>query len=353
MTLVNVGGLMRWPGITTGLSGTIALATDATLDAAGEYKTYLFQAREAMTLSHVSIRTGVVSGSPTATIRIETIGTDGLPTGTLWATNTSGTTATLVTNTSTLTALTASATMVKGDIFGVKILYASGTSIIVSRIVGPRQSALQIPYGVINTSGSPVKAEQTGIALLGLGSSATTFYCLDNTLPMSVFTNNNFNNTSSAKRALRFQLPFNARCVGFQFYTNALADFNGALLDDAGSELSSSNTAMDADWSGGGNLPQPVLFDNAVTLTKNTWYRASVEPTSATNVTFFTFTLPSANYRSAWPGGTNNLYATYTSGGGWVDTATDQIPILDILIDQIDDGTGSGGVSRARVQGGF
>jgi hypothetical protein len=46
------------------------------------------------------------------------------------------------------------------------------------------------------------------------------------------------------------------------------------------------------------------------------------------------------------PGGANCHYATYASGS-WTDTATDQVPIMDILIDQLDDGTGGGAFGRA------
>jgi hypothetical protein len=87
-----------------------------------------------------------------------------------------------------------------------------------------------------------------------------------------------------------------------------------------------------------------IYFDAAATLTAGTAYRAVIEPTSATNCNITTATLPSADYRGAWPHGLNSVYCTYTTGGGaWDDTATTLLPFMDIIIDQLDDGAGSGG----------
>jgi hypothetical protein len=90
------------------------------------------------------------------------------------------------------------------------------------------------------------------------------------------------------------------------------------------------------------------LFDNPVTLLPGVWYRAALEPLSATNINMYTATLPSAPYRAAWAGGVNQLYTTRASGT-WDDTKTDQIPFMDILYDQSDDGVGGYPASRLQL----
>lgn len=355
MTLVPIGGFMRWPGYTAVIVSAPGVSTNTTLDAAGEYTSFVFQAKEDMTISHVGWRNGTVAGSPTVDTRIETVGADGLPTGTLWAANTNLVSGTLVSNTWNLFALTASATILKGEFFAVKIAYASGTSVIVQQIAGPRSAAVNAPYSVTNVSGAPVKSNQLTAYNVAFGSSATTFYSMENSYAATTVTAGTFNNTSSAKRGLRFQVPFACQCAGICWYNGSAAgDFNAALLDDAGAELASSNTVFEGDRSGlNANVSMTVVFDSPVTLTPGTWYRASLEPTSATNINIHFATLPSADYRSAWPGGLNTNYATFTSGGGWIDTATNQLPMMDILIDQIDDGAGGGGGSGgAHIMGG-
>jgi hypothetical protein len=232
----------------------------------------------------------------------------------------------------------------KGQVFCVKLAYASGTSLIIANSLGmasPHQSVM--PYLVTNT-GTPTRAGTAAtISTLALGSSSTSFYQLQATMPINTITNNTFNNTSSAKRGMRFTPPMDCRIIGVRWYQGgATGDCNFAIYSDAGSELSSSSTVFEGDvFSNQSSGSTTVYFDNPVTVDAGTTYRVAFEPTSSTNVNITTYTLPSANYRGATPAGTTAHYTTYTAST-WVDTATDQVPLIDILIDQLDDGTGSG-----------
>jgi hypothetical protein len=356
MTLVSSAAPLAWPGNHPFSAAISATNSIATMDAAGEYVGAVFVAREAMAISHIGFRPGSVVASGAADVRIETVdGTTGLPTGTLWAANTNATTGALTSNTWKLQALTATASISIGQAFAVLIQYSSGTSFIVNGVVGPCAHA-DLPYRVVNT-GAAGKNISSTMPNMAVGSNATTFYPLRSTFPVASIGGGTFNNTNSAERALRFQVPFACRVVGLALYSaDAAGDFNIIMRDDAGSELSSSSTAYDGNIIGNNtSFSSEHYFDNPVTLAANTWYRACVQPSSATNVNFHTLTLPSSDYRSALRGGANQHYATYTSGGGWVDTETQQVPVVDILIDQIDDGTGSGsgGGSRSRIQSGF
>lgn len=357
MTLVTLPSPMYWPGILGQGNGAPAMNNIATLDASGEYTSIILCAKEAMTISHVGFRAGTVAGSPTAEVRIETVDTStGLPSGTLWATNTNVTTGTISSNTNPLQALTASASIAAGQVFCVKIVYASGTSIQVphmSTSSTPFDSVM--PYYVTNT-GTPTKAGMNpGTSLIALGSSSTTFYQMPGLFPASTVTPGTFNNTNGARRGLRFTPPMNCRAIGVRWYNaNTTGDFNAILFSDAGSELSSSSTAFDGDVSAASvspNRPFVAYFDNPVTLSAGTTYRAVIEPSSATNVNVTTITLPSADYRSASPAGTTAHYTTYASAA-WDDTNTTLLPFMDIIIDQVDDGTGSGSGGGQRVFGG-
>lgn len=337
MTLQSLNFAMRWPRSFGQPDGTPALSAKTTIDAAGEYEAIVICAREAMVISHVGFKPGAATGSPTADIRIETLDTaTGLPSGTLWAANTNIVTGTLTTSFG-LHALTASATIAAGQWFVVKIAYNSGTSFRTSQMSNYTVSA-GLPYYVINT-GTPTKTVMLEGFSGVLGSSATTFYNIEGLFPVSALTTSTFNNTSSARRGLRFKVPFKTRCVGLTWHNGAsVGDVNVGLFDDAGSELSSSLTAMAGNaWvAAAGGTPR-VYFDNPVTILPDTWYRAALEPSSATNISITTAQLPSANYRSGMPGGLNHHYTTFASGS-WTDSATDQIPLLDILIDQLDAG---------------
>jgi hypothetical protein len=343
MTLVSLPSPIYWPGLTGSVTGGGTLATTATLDAAGEYVSYAFSAREDMVVSHVGFRAGTATGSPTCTVGIETVDATGFPAGAAGFGSTNGTTATISSNTWVLTALGGSATISKGSIFCVKIAYASGTSQVVQQCNSVvLAAAYSLPYRIINT-GTPTRSViDAHIPLVALGSSSTAFYQIPGVIPMTAFSAGGFNNTNSAKRGLRFVPPMDCRAAGVRWYnTNSTGDYNIVLYDDAGTELSSSSTAVDGDHNGAGTFGAiNAHFDNAVTLAAGTAYRIAVEPTSATNVNVSTITLPSSDYFSATPAGTTAVYATFATAT-WTDSTT-QLPLMDLIIDQVDDGTGSG-----------
>ncbi len=341
-----------WPGFGLYNPNNPSLGSRTILDAAGEYHAIIFVAREAMTISHVGWINGTATGSPTVDIRIETVdSTTGLPTGTLWATNTNIVTGTLTTNTWGVYALTASASISYGQTFAVKFLYNSGTSIIVNdhfgAILNQRGS-----WSVANT-GTPTIGASTNIPM-GLGSSSTAFYKLSGPLPINALASTNHNNTSSGRRGVKFQLPFACRVIGAQFVRAASGsgDFNVGIWDDGGTEVGSSITAYDFSGSGFPNATMNcMLFDTPVELAANTNYRLAIEPTSATNCNMYHMTVADAGIRSGLPGGTACHLTTYTSGGGWDDSATTTIPWFDLIIDQNHDGASSGGGGQ-KVYGG-
>lgn len=353
MTLQNINAAnLWWPGFGLYNPNNPSLGARAILDAAGEYHAIIFVAREAMTISHVGWTNGAASGSPTVDIRIETVdSTTGFPTGTLWATNTNIVTGTLTANTWAVHALTASASISYGQTFAVKLLYNSGTSVTVNdanATLNQRGS-----WSAINT-GTPTLGQFTAVPI-GLGSSSTAFYKLSGPLPINAISSATFNNTSSGRRGVKFQLPFACRVIGAQFVraASSAGDFNIGIWDDGGAEVGSSITAYDYSGSGFPNATMNhMLFDTPVELAANTNYRLAMEPTSATNCNMYHMTVGAADIRSGLPGGTACHLTTYTSGGGWDDSATTTVPWFDLIIDQIHDGASAGGGSRQKVYGG-
>ena len=352
MTLVSLSTVLNWPGLCGNFNSGPALGNWLNTSTTTQWGAYVFAAQQDMTVSHVGFRVSTANGSPTVEVRIETVDTStGNPTGTLWGTNTNATSGTITANSNPLVALTASASITKGQLFCVKFVFASGTQIIIQSL-GQNSvfSNSSLPYHVLNT-GSVVKSQFANhTASIALGSSSTTFYQVPGTIPMSAVGGGTFNNTSSAKRGMRFTIPMNCRAVGAKLYLAiSSGDYNAILMSDAGSELSSSSTA----YAGNANAVNAsgatyVYFDNAVTLTAGTTYRLVVEPSTTTNTSLSTFTLPSSSYQGAAPGAGAAMYTTFN--GSWTDSTT-EVPVMDLLIDQVDNGSGSGGGGQ-RVFGG-
>lgn len=349
MTLQTIPGLIYWPGTTLGITAVYAFASGSTIDASGEYDAFIFDATENMVVDRVGFRPNAATGSPTAEIRIETVSA-GLPTGTLFNASgggSTGTTGTLSTSSMNVTTLAAAATINKGQRFAVVIKYATGTSFTVSNMSrgGLNEGTVHYPYRVTNT-GTPTAAAFTSANVI-LGSSATEFYRLTGFFPIiSTTSHTTANNATIRACCLRFQVPFKCRVIGARVLVSnsgTAEDFSMGIYSDAGAEVSSSLTAYDAtdyvNLSGG---PLEVYFDNAVTADVNTWYRCVYQPDTTSSSNFNYGTLENANHAKAMPRGRYTQTGTRDSGGTWTDFDT-QVPMLDLIIDQLDDGAGGGG----------
>jgi hypothetical protein len=347
MALQTLNGPVAWPYTNRANTVAPALATLATI-ASGNYAAVVIQARENMTITHGAFKCGAVVASGACDFRIETVdATNGQPSGTLWnsgTTNDSNFTIAPTQNTfTTVTALTGSASITKGDWFAVKLAYSSGTSFVLQSTGFEMRFAR--PYMVLNT-GSPTNTILTQSVGIALGSSSTAFYCIPGLMPATSLTQNAFNNTNSAKRGLKFQVPFTCRVVGLRWWAHGSTSSGGLNIrieDSGGTEVSSSSTAIDGDIQLLANTGMnEAYFDNAVTLSPATDYYAVLEPEA----------LAIAGLRSAFPHGTNCCYSTWSTAAGsvWVDD-TSALPLIDLLIDQLDDGVQVGGASTGFMIG--
>ena len=338
--LVTLPQPIFWPDLVAPQNAAFSIGAGNTLDASGEYSAQVFNADQAMTISHIGFNPQA-SSSGVATVSIQTLDGSGNPSGTLWNAaggGSTGTTGTLVAGTWALTELAATASITAGQEFAVVITYSSGTSFVVATHTSGSRPQYNTPYRITNTTGAAAQSTSSGL-ILAVGSSATTFYPLRNTLPVLTVGATAFNNTNGACRAARFRMLFNCRVVGLRYFAGnaATGNHNIVMMDDAGNELSSSSTACVQINAFAGNCALVRHFDNPVTITRNTWYRAVIEPNSATNFNLYSLALPSANYMSAMPGGADYHYATRSSGT-WTDSATGTVPAIDLIIDQIDNG---------------
>lgn len=353
MALITLPSPIQWPGNATGSTYSATFATSATLTSATvHYVTYVLTAREDMTINHVMFRTGTVSGTtPVIEARIETVDATGFPSGTLWNSGTTndcnGLSASLASNTAYLVALTGAAVIPRGSVFAVKLLLASGTtpSVVLQEITGyiPVGTA-NVPYRVINT-GTPTKGSLNAAQVAAVGSSSTTFYQVQGLLPATVAAVQVFSNVvAGTRRGMVFTVPYACRAIGLRLCCgNQTGNYNAMLTDNSGTELSSCSVAVDGDTAATGSSGvQHIYFDNPVSLSTGVTYRVVQEPTSASNTAWAYMTMPSSIYKTCYPGSTHCSAFTYTTASGYVDDAV-TVPLIDIIIDQIDDGTGSGG----------
>ncbi len=351
MALQTLASPLIWPGNALYSNGTITVTGIDAVDS-GHYAAAIINAPKDLIISHVWICPQAVAGaSPALEARIETV-VNGAATGTLWSTTTNVVSGTLVAGQSTLLTLTLPTTTIsKGSDFALVYKYNAGTTFTTGNLATTTGVTNRHPYRATNKTGSVVKADLTSFQF-AIGTSATTFVPIQGLLPAVAIGQGTFNNTNSAVKGMSFAVPFKCRIVGMRFYAGTAAgDFDYAIFDgDAtGAEVGSSSTSHVGLALAGGASVLNVYFDNAVTPVVGQRYRVGIAPSSATNSNITTYTVPSSDYLTAAPGGAA-CYYTSRSSGTWTDTQT-EVPFVDLLIDQLDDGVQVAS-SGARIIGG-
>lgn len=164
--------------------------------------------------------------------------------------------------------------------------------------------------------------------------------------------------------ALRFVLPFKARCIGIMaamFNGAAGADFTASLWDatgDADNEALAQET-VDGDYvltAGTTDGLVVVMLNTPVTLTAGATYYAGIRADTANNISVAEVANATVtNALLAFPGVNANTYRasrTWTAGDAddWTTTTT-TLPMIYLIIDQLDDGNGNGNIGGAMNRG--
>lgn len=346
MTLVSAAApIIGWPGNCVTVGAAPAVATDVTIQS-GVSMAWVGVAREAMAISHIGFRAGTVTSSGTVSVSVQAISTAGALDG-LYAANTQKAAQSVTQNTWNVYALDATANVPAGGMFGLLVEYGgSGTSFALQRLSQYSNSIYNLPYEI--SSGTPGRV--VGAKLIVAGSSSTTYYCLPNSLAANSAATNTYQTGSGTNKSvgLHFVIPFKCRVLGARWWGNTTnGNFNLVIRDASQNSLSSQ--AYDGDWSAKNAGGVSALYlSTPVTLTAGGTYSATLESTEAVNFSMSEVTLDAATSRSAWPGGTGiQVIRQAISDSSWATTST-VIPIMDIIIDQIDDGAATG----ARIIGG-
>lgn len=157
------------------------------------------------------------------------------------------------------------------------------------------------------------------------------------------------------ERALRFQLPFPARCYGIGAYilnAAAGADFRVRLYDSTPNILTNGeidpSTDVDGDLFAGTTVDGYCEFNfpDSVSLSANTTYYASIYQRTANNLSVAEVTLDSSSYLAAMPGGSQCYLGTRSGGTGTFTDTNTTVPMIFLLLDGFDDATGGSGGAR-------
>jgi hypothetical protein len=343
MSLQQLVGPLHYPGMSNALvSGTPFLST--VLDANGEKLAAIIKAPKTGDIDRVCFRLGTVTTGDTLDVRIETVDGSGLPTGTLWATNT---------NVSVVVAssddgvtkevdLTAVASMTAGDVFALVIVNGSaGNMEVNNQVYGfSSETGRVFPYTAAFLGGAWAKEAIFGRPLCGVRY-AGVGYVWAGTWPISGHEFTGFNSGSTPdERGAYFSIPFRCEVSGALVTSDAGGAAVVRLYDSDGTTVLRTGAAHDPDHIGGSTTATPFPYWWApVVLEPNTFYRITILP-SGSNTTYYDFTVASSAILDAFPGGQNFHHTSRSDGGSWTETSTRRTSI-ELLITALDDGAGA------------
>lgn len=346
MALVTIKPIDLWPWSAPPDRFTM------TADAASEGAGWVFQAPVTDTLTHLIFATGTVTTGATVNGRIETIGANGFPSGTLYDANATGT-LTLVATTDNNKILELAINggtgiaITKGDAIACTVRAPSGSPgtfqlAFAAQNIGIRQPSF--PYAVRDVSGGAGNWEH--IAILAIPMFAIRCSTAGITHIPSCYgpstSNTGISGWTSASNpdeiGNSFIAPAKLRICGAQFRTTVNAntgDYRINLRSSSGTLLA--NTAdMEGDVGAAGW--RQVIFPTPYEVAAGTRYDITLEARTATAAGGL-WNHVASGYLAAMPSGADTYRVSYNNGASRT-TDTTQVTGITPLVDQIDDGAG-------------
>lgn len=333
-------------------------ATTIVLDAAGEKRALVFSLPKAGTITKIGFHVSAVTTSETLRVGLETVGADGLPTGTQFGGSAVGTQVSPAGGTSYAVALATGATVAAGDVgdlVAAVIQFDSATGNLRLGSVSSANGGSRLPYGVNHDGASWAKSDGAGFSILWAEYSDGSVEDIGTMVGISGA--HSFNSGSSPDEyGARFTLPIAARVWGIWFVGSlpAGADYELVLYEGTTAHRT---RAHDGDQSGGtgifANYVHIARFETPLDLAANTEYIAALRPTTATSLTLRYMDVLAA---AVWDGlgGSACHQAHRTDQGAW-SALTTRRPSIGPILDGFDDAGGGGGdtVTGSRFNRGF
>jgi hypothetical protein len=328
---------------------TISAHQSLLIDAADEQASYVFRVPSGTSgsITGFGFVTNTVTTGATVDCRLETVSTsDGNPTGTLWGTNTNGSKVINSTddNTTLEVTLTSPATVAEGDLMAATIVNpaVSPGSINIARInsvINSQSSYSSLYTGTwnkqANTSGCFYLIDSDGLRICPAGAVSAS----------STSASNISSSSTPDEFGLYFKLPFKCRVKGAYVAMTPTAGvtFDLKLYDASDTVLTSEPFDTDQLSSNVLNVSN-LEFSTPYVTEANTYYRLTIVNATTTNLVTRYYNFLGTDQHSAMPLGLDFIWTERTDGGAWTDRDTRR-PVWGLLIDQVDDGTGSGGGS--------
>ena len=333
--------------------GASAAVSNCLIDAASEKCGIVMQAPKSGNIATVRFRTGTVTTGDTVDVRLETVGADGWPTGTLLDTDTNAAVVIADGDDSAekVATLTAAASVTVGDFIAV-VVVNGGSGGNMNIAFNADDVYGNFPRGV-EYVGAPAWAHRDSSPIMALGYDDSSYAWIPTVFPETGGYGNISIDGTPTHGGARFQLPVKMRAKGawIHGYMAAAGSFVVKLYSGAVTELASVTVDSDYLRNAGTQSEQIALFFAApVELEASTWYRLVVYMASGTFQLEY-YAAGTAAAMDATPGGQNWHRTEATSPtieGDWSQTTTD-FPLMGLIIDGIDVPSGGSGAAMPTV----
>lgn len=338
MTLSSFGGGLTTSFITADFSENY---TSQVIDAADEIVAFILQIGKDGTLAKIRFRTGTVTTGATVLVRVESVATDGHPSGTLLAANSEGTQVVDATDDDTgfLVTLTTGPSVTEGQFVAIVIQNPSSSFGNMQIAVG-RGENLNFPVVDLFTSFWGKKVDQ--VPCVGLEYDDGSYAWIGKTYPCGAYNLQSYDNaTTPDERGILMNFPFPVTISGLWVKADIDGNTDFVLYDSVDTELSS--LTVDEDLGSTPNhLTWVFKFDEAVDLAANADYRLTGKPTTTNNIAFSEYTVDVAAQWDQTDLGQLFYLTTRTDAGAWTDDVLTK-PLMGPIFSRVDDGAGGGG----------
>lgn len=346
MSLVGISGRIFLPSYFSRLAGTHGFGSQI-IDAAGEEHAVIFRVPKTGNLSHLLFRVGSVTSAQTLRVGLETVdATTGFPTGTAYGSMVVGTQASPSANTLYEVALGTAASATDGDVVAMVVEFDSTVgNLQLSMFSGIRDMNQGLPYAALYTGTWAKQSDLNMTPIIGVKYDDGSYHFVGGMVGQTA-SSATFNNTSTPdERGNVFTLDAPVRVCGLWGAISPTANCDLVLYNSSDTVLAT--VSIDADQVAGTTMRLVHGFFDPVSLAIGT-YRVVVKPTTASDVNISYISVNSNGQFGCNAAGEKVVLTTRTDAGAWTNTSTEQVSHLGMIIDQIDDGTGSGGSGGAR-----
>lgn len=353
MTMVNIPELVLPSNFRATGASSPSVATQL-INEDGDQCAFVFEVPVTGTIIAVGFGIGTVTTPANLSVGLETLGTDGNPSGTAYGGSAPKTDfdPTGLANTFQWATLATAATGATAGNRVAAVIKAAGVGSLSLYLMSGVNNILVAPGAYLDFYDETGAAWSKGntCLVLGLKYSGDVIYTFGAAAAIKARAAviYNIDTATFDEYALKFKLPFKARLKGVSvtMQVQATEDFAVKLFE--GTTERATSGIIDGDHSLGQGAHR-VLFTTPYTIAADTWYYLSLLPNTTNAISLETFNIQVAADMAGVDGGINLIMGKRLNGGAWTDVDTSR-PWIHAIIDQVDDGAAAGGGSMNLIK---